>query len=393
MTEASQNAANTLPTPVEVFCCYSYADERWLRKLEVHLSLLKRQGFISLWHDQLIPPGTDRAEIIDRHLETASVILLLVSADFLASDYCYSLEMKRAIARQEAGEACVIPILVRPVDWKGAPFTHLQALPSDAKPLATRRKPEKALADVVAGIRRMIEDWPLASTSSSLYSPPLSSPSTPFPSVIAVSSPPRGQPAEPSVTTATSPNPLPEKTAGKLAISRRAVLIGVVSVIAIAAVGTGVLAHEQSLQKHVMSPPSPTAPLQEATVTPQNHLFTYAGHFGPVDAVAWSPNGQRIASGSWDRTVQVWNASDGGNVFTYRGHSGVVDAVAWSPDGKWIASGSWDKTVQVWNASDGSDVFTYRGHSDSLWSVAWSPDGKWIASGSVDKTVQVWHVR
>jgi len=109
-------------TPVEVFCCYSHADEKWLRKLEIHLSLLKRQALISRWHDRLISPCTVRAQAIDQHLETASVILLLVSADFLASDYCYSVEMKRALARQEAGEARVIPILVRPVDWHGGRF-------------------------------------------------------------------------------------------------------------------------------------------------------------------------------------------------------------------------------------------------------------------------------
>src|SRR5229473_2145445 len=83
-------------TPVEVFCCYSHADEPWLRKLETHLSLLKRQGLISLWHDRLIPPGIDWAKTIDTHLETASVILLLVSADFFTSDYCVGIEMKRA---------------------------------------------------------------------------------------------------------------------------------------------------------------------------------------------------------------------------------------------------------------------------------------------------------
>lgn len=81
-------------TPVEIFCSYAHEDEMWLRKLETHLSLLKRQGLISLWHDRLIVPGTDWANTIDTHLEMASVILLLVSADFFASDYCYGIEMQ-----------------------------------------------------------------------------------------------------------------------------------------------------------------------------------------------------------------------------------------------------------------------------------------------------------
>jgi tetratricopeptide (TPR) repeat protein len=154
------------PTPVEVFCCYSHADEAWLRKLEVHLSLLKRQSLIALWYDRLIASSTVWARAIDEHLESASIILLLVSADFLASDYCYGVEMKRALERDAAGEARVIPILVRPVDWKSAPFAHLQALPTDAKPLSTWRKQETALADITAGIRRVIEDVPLLAASA-----------------------------------------------------------------------------------------------------------------------------------------------------------------------------------------------------------------------------------
>jgi tetratricopeptide (TPR) repeat protein len=151
--------------PVEVFCSYAHEDETWLRKLETHLSLLKRQGLISLWHDRLIVPGTDWARALDTHLETASVVLLLVSADFFASDYCYGIEMKRALEREATGEARVVPILTRPVDWAGAPFAYLQALPTDAKPIASWRDTDQALADVAAGIRRMIEDVPLLAAS------------------------------------------------------------------------------------------------------------------------------------------------------------------------------------------------------------------------------------
>ena len=82
------------------------------------MHVLQLQGLISLWHDRLIVPGTDWAKAIDTHLETASIILLLVSADFLASDYCVGIEMKRALERQGASEALVIPILVRQVDWR-----------------------------------------------------------------------------------------------------------------------------------------------------------------------------------------------------------------------------------------------------------------------------------
>src|SRR6266566_4263487 len=125
------------------------------------------------------------------------------------------------------------------------------------------------------------------------------------------------------------------------------------------------------------------------------NVLVYHGHLGEVLAVAWSPDGKRIVSGGGDHTVQVWDAASGGNVLTYRGHSDVVWTVKWSPDGKRIASGSGsyketDHTVQVWDAASGGNVLTYQGHSAMVFAVAWSPSGKYIASGSDDKTVQVW---
>lgn len=152
-------------TPVEVFCSCAHEDEAWLYKLEAHLSSLKRQGFLSLWHSRLIEPGVDWARSVDTHIERASIILLLISADFLASDYCYGVEMKQALERHSSREARVIPILVRPVDWKGTPFAHLSVLPVDARALTAWENEDTALADVAAGIRRIVEDLPLLGVS------------------------------------------------------------------------------------------------------------------------------------------------------------------------------------------------------------------------------------
>jgi WD40 repeat protein len=119
--------------------------------------------------------------------------------------------------------------------------------------------------------------------------------------------------------------------------------------------------------------------------------FIYKGHYSPVFGAAWSPDGKRIASASNERTVQVWNATNGSSPFIYKGHSFPVNNIAWSPDSKRIASAGFDKTVQVWNAANGSSPFIYKGHSASANSVAWSPDGQRIASASSDETVQVWN--
>jgi WD40 repeat protein len=121
--------------------------------------------------------------------------------------------------------------------------------------------------------------------------------------------------------------------------------------------------------------------------------LSYTGHVYPLSTLAWSPDGQRIASGGMDRAVQVWDAQTGNVICTYREHTSNIIGVAWSPDGKHLASaGSYhDATVRVWDASTGNTLVTYRGHPHFLHAVAWSPDGQRIASvGGAEHGVQVW---
>jgi serine/threonine protein kinase/Tol biopolymer transport system component len=114
------------------------------------------------------------------------------------------------------------------------------------------------------------------------------------------------------------------------------------------------------------------------------------GHSAVVSSATWSPDGERVASASWDHTARVWSAGGGGEPIVLQGHSGIVTSVAWSPDGGRIASASNDDTVRVWSA-DGTGVpLVLQGHSGIVTSVAWSPDGRRIASASNDDTVRVW---
>src|SRR5215211_1393002 len=104
------------PGGIEVFVSYAHRDEALWHELEKHLALLRRQGVITTWYDRQITVGSEWAEEIDTRLTTAQIILLLISADFLASDYCYGIELQRAMERHAAKAARVIPILLRPVD-------------------------------------------------------------------------------------------------------------------------------------------------------------------------------------------------------------------------------------------------------------------------------------
>jgi hypothetical protein len=120
--------------PVKIFFCYAREDEALLHKLQIHLRSLQREGLLNVWYDREIHAGDNWEEKIIHALNDADIILLLVSPDFMDSDYCYGIEMKWALERHNSGEATVIPIILRPSYWHGEPLGKLQALPTDGKP-------------------------------------------------------------------------------------------------------------------------------------------------------------------------------------------------------------------------------------------------------------------
>lgn len=164
------SSANSRPTPfqVKIFISYAHEDEGLKDELLRHLSLLKRQGIISEWHDRRIVPSDNWSQEIDSHLESAQIVLLLISADFLASDYCYERELKRALERHKQGATRVVPVFLRPVDWKGALFEHLQGLPLDARPITNWSNRDDAWVSVAKGIRIIAESFQPSETGSEM---------------------------------------------------------------------------------------------------------------------------------------------------------------------------------------------------------------------------------
>ncbi|GAC1565883.1 MAG: hypothetical protein NVS2B2_37560 [Ktedonobacteraceae bacterium] len=241
--------------PVKIFFCYAHEDEPLLNKLKTQLRPLQRQGLIDVWHDRDIRAGAKWEQEIGKHLNSADIILLLVSPDFMDSDYCYGTEMQQALERHERGESRVIPVILRPVYWKGA-LGSLQALPKDATPVLNQswHSTDDAFFDVAESIRKVVEELTT-------------------------------QPAIPS------PVVKPEEFSLLRALTRHSKL---------------------------------------------------------VYSVAFSPDGQTLASSSWGDSINLWNLSTGQVLRTLTGHSSGVTSVAFSPDGQTLASGSQDSTIKLW---------------------------------------------
>jgi internalin A len=156
---------------VKLFISYAHKDEALRAELDAHLKLLQRIGLVQKWDDRLLKPGEEWRKGIDENLERADIILLLVSADFLNSDFCWQEEMERALQRHEAGEARVIPVIIRDVIWTAAKFAELQALPREGRAVALWPGPERdsAWRDVAEGIRQVAEE--IRSKRSSALTP------------------------------------------------------------------------------------------------------------------------------------------------------------------------------------------------------------------------------
>src|SRR5260370_10750841 len=256
--------------PITIFFCYARKDETLLNKLKTQLSPLRRQGLIDVWYDRDISAGTEWEQEIKKHLNSAQIVLLLVSPDFMDSDYCYSVEMKRALERHARGETQVIPIILRSVYWQGV-FGNLQALPTDGKPVKGPHwhDLDTALNDVTKGILKVVKQL----TAYHATALPV------------VAEEMLQAAAKPSLITPTIQQPK----------NKAPVLLPL--------------------------------PVEQLTL-----LLTLTSHAGPVWSVAISPDGQTLVSGSRGKTIKVCEVSTRRLMPTLAQHAAVVLSEAISPD-------------------------------------------------------------
>jgi len=388
--------------PVKIFFCYAHEDEALLNKLKTHLRPLQRQGLIDVWHDRDIRAGAVWEQEIRRRLNEADIILLLVSPSFMDSDYCYSIEMKRAIERHKKNEASVIPIILEYVYWQVEPLKNLQALPTDAKPIvsASWHSQNEALYNVTDGIRKVVMEL----TQQAARPVPIASIQSSKPVRAKVTSPkPRSATSVTrSKTQLLSPQPKRESIPSSINVLKREVAHthSVVKPEEFTLLRT-LRRHSGTVRSIAFSPDGQTltsgrgdGTIRMCRLSTGKELhtftFTFARHQDSLSTLAFSPDGQILVCGSGTGVIKLWNTSTGKELWTLTGHSASISSVTFSPDGQILASGSWDY-IKLWNTSTGKELRTLTGHSDSVRSVAFSPDGQILVCGSGTGVIKLWN--
>ena len=365
-------------TPLEVLCCYAHEDQEMLTHLKRHLIPLERRNQITIWSDTNINAGAKWEQELHQHLEHADIILLLISSYFIASDYCYSIEMERAIARHNEGSAVVIPILLRPALWQNTPLHALQMTPTNAKPITNWSDHDNAYHDIVRQIDQVV---------SKLYDRQAQINANTEQEIMSTT----------DLELLHGDNPPPTETLSPPRITRRKILVsGLVSLGIVGIAGAGVfhiLPGSTNEKDKGASPTVQHVPTDVVSTTPTIYQL---GGSSDLTSVTWSPDGQFIALGL-DKTVHVLHVETGKKAFETNAQSSPILLVAWSPDGSKIASGcqltsaNQQGRVQVWNARDGTPItFLANEYAPLPWSFAWSPDGQKIVTSGVDATLDLW---
>jgi hypothetical protein len=144
--------------PLSIFISYAHADVVHKTSLLKHLEPLRRSGWVEAWHDGEITPGAALDATISSRLQAASIVVLLVSVDFISSIYCYEIELEKALERRAQGEAVVIPVILRSCMWRQTPLSNLLALPTDGKPIVSWSDQDDAWTNVVEGLTRAVRE-------------------------------------------------------------------------------------------------------------------------------------------------------------------------------------------------------------------------------------------
>lgn len=326
---------------LEIFISYSHEDKVFLEKLITHLSLLKRENIIKTWHDREITAGKEFASEIDKHLSSANIILLLVSADFLSSEYCYSVEMKKAMARHETGQARIIPVIIRECDWQNSDFGNLEVVPTDGKPVKAWDDPDRAYKNIIIHIRDVVKE--LSEKNEIQEEKPVNKVNILNPTLIAVL---EGHTDWVMSTKISNDN-----------------------------------------QYIISCSNDKTIRIWDRKTSKQ--LKVIQGHKGQITDVAISTDNKFLYSASGggnffqkDNTIRIWDTYTGRQLNVLTSHNDIVRSIALSRDTKYIVSGSNDKTLKIWDATTGEEFCSITTEYGFIERVVISNDNKYIVYSS-----------
>jgi WD40 repeat protein len=435
--------------PARIFLVFAYKDRAFRDALVKHLTPLRQVGVIDNWHEYEIPAGGDWQKIDKERLNEADIILLLITADFIASEHSYTIQMQRALERNKAGEARVIPILCRPLYLEDLPLAKLQFLPrSDQqkiKAVSEWVNKDKVYAEIVTEIRKAIGEL--------FGSSPIQVPPQP------------GTTSQPQGTRYLTYNGHSNYVISAVWSSNGKYIAsgGGDNTVRIWNPNTGNTLYTYRIHKSTTIRPSFLSEVLSIIWSPDNTTIAFAGKQAPmiwnpfndqiittykshspifpiIASMAWSSDGQSIASTNIgspkDQAIHVWSPQNGQQIAKIDVSKGWTDTdpvggVAWSPDSKRIACGlhgeiriynvrtkqhiqtyknksawayysvcwsrdntrlvcAFPKEAVVWDITTGELMHKYIDHKADIRDIALSPDGKYVASASNDTTVHIW---
>jgi len=424
--------------PVKIFFCYAREDEALLKQLKTHLKPLQHKGLIDMWYDRHISPGTDWKRAIAGQLDSAQIILLLLSPDFMASEYCFGVEMNRALERHMTGEARVIPIILRPVYWDFQPLTGLQALPKDAKPVTRWQSSDDAFFNIVYNIQRIVnqminpqleETEELDDFEDIIEDPDDSEshdddddddeepePESSRPREKLLKSIPRGPfPAtHPETVSYKGSFPTYSRQLFSLAISLNGDILVTVSdggeenenIVQVWSLHTGALLNSfsQNIWRIAICPDGYTLvaiglkTIVICDLRTGKVINTYPGDPSFSTTLALSPDGKILATTgvflTEDQEIYLWNVQTGDVLNTFEGDKGDR-SIVFSPDGQTLFSAAEEsRRIKAWNMHTGRCFRTLKGQS-VVQSLALSLNGQTLASTGTyedksDHKIELW---
>jgi WD40 repeat protein len=349
--------------PVKIFVSYGHEDEEMRDRLEKHLAPHRRKGLISIWSDRRLEGGAKWEPELRKQLEEAGVVVLLLSPDFFASDYCM-VEMEAALDRYRAGTAKVIPVILKHCEWEQTELAELQVLPQDALPISAWPDPDAAYVDVVRGIRRVIDGTPSPAAERQLKILP--------------------------------PEPEPDSPGGRSQKSRKRgqgggffrqwwaaggrelIVLLFISVVLTSLVGYAVWGRRFQNQPETpeLTPPAGAVLRLELGM-----------HSAPIRQVAVDKAERYLVTASDDGTARIWDLESGELLKVLRPpREGSIRAVAISPDGSKIAVGAFaaisgaSHAIDLFERATGRLLPSIGGLAHPVKALAFGPDGTRLAA-------------